>query len=253
MLHSYFKIRDPWNFKPHKFEIGTPLIQSSFHDNHFFLKLYKLVENEFADFYNYHLGHYLDNFPGDEQDFHRYVSDIVSTRIAQLKLIDPFSRKALRAKGKIEQLRAFHKFLGSVDRWNTSKALEVVIAEKNKEIAGLKEQITELEDQLKTFRDYKPSTEIDIRDKYLPTFIHLIHQLQNLVLPDGRRLFNFQGQSTWYKLLSKYFTHNYKPIPKETARNYFPVQKTPTIKGTQVPEDLRLFEIVLAKPKPGKR
>ena len=90
MLHSYLKVRDPWSFKPHRFEIGTPVIQSSFHDNHFFLKLYKVGENEFADFYNYHLGHYLENFPGDEQDFHRYVSDIVSTRITQLKLINPF-------------------------------------------------------------------------------------------------------------------------------------------------------------------
>lgn len=132
MLHSYFKIRDPWNFKPHKFEIGTPVIQSSFHDNHFVLKLYGLGENEFPEFYNYHLGHYLDNFPGGEQDFHRYVSDIVSTRIAQLKLIDPFSRKALRAKSQVEQLRAFQTFLGPVDQWNSSKALEVIIAEKKR-------------------------------------------------------------------------------------------------------------------------
>jgi hypothetical protein len=246
MLHSYFKIRDPWNFKPHKFEIGTPVIQSSFHDNHFVLKLYKLVENEFPDFYNYHLRHYLENFPGDEQDFHRYVSDIVSTRIVQLKLIDPFSRKALRAKGQIEQLRAFHKFLGSVDRWNSSKALEVVVAEKNKEIAGLKEQIIKLKDQLEALRQYETKTKIDIRDKYFPTFVHLIHQLQELTLPDERRLFTFQEQSGWYKLVSKYFTHDRKLIPIETARNYFPVRKEKTSKEIEVPTHLRLFKIILA-------
>ncbi len=253
MLHSYFKIRDPWNFKPHQFEIGTPFIRSSFDDNHFFLKLYKLGDNEFADFYNYHLGYYLENFPGDQQDFHRYVSDIVSTRIAQLKLIDPFSRKALVAKGQIQQLSTFQKFLLSVDQWKSSQALEVVIAEKNEEIAGLKNQISALCDQLQALRQFEPSTKIDIRDKHLPTFIDLIHQLQDLVLPDDRRLFNFQGQSAWYKLISKYFTHDHKPIPIETARNYFPVQKEKTSKAIDVPKDLQLFTIVLTGSKTARR
>ncbi|MCF0075516.1 hypothetical protein LZD49_33880 [Dyadobacter sp. CY261] len=252
MLHSYFKIRDLWNFKPHHFEIGTPVIQSAFHDNHFFLKLYKLGESQFPDFYNYHLGHYLQNFPGGEQDFHRYVSDIVSTRIAQLKLIDPFSRKALRAKGQIQQLTTFQTFLHSVDQWNSSQALEAVIAENNKAIVDLRKHITELESQLEALRHHEPSTKIDIRDKHLPTFVHLIHQLQDLVLPDGRRLFNFQGQSAWYKLVSKYFTHDRKPIPIETARNYFPVQKEKTSKAIDVPKDLQLFTIVLTGSKPAK-
>jgi len=252
MRHSYFKIRDPWNFKPHQFEIGTPFIRSSFHDNHFFLKLYKLEENEFAGFYNFHLVHYLENFPGDKQDFHRYVSDIVSTRTAQLKLIDPFSRKALRAKGQIEKLARFQKLLSSIDEWNSSKALEVIIAEKNEEIAGLREQIKDLEDQLQALRQFEPSTKIDIRDKHLGAFIHLIHQLQDLILADGRRLFNFQGQSAWYKLVSKYFTHDRRPIPIETARNYFPVQKEKTSKAVEVPKDLQLYTIVLTSSKTGK-
>lgn len=253
MRYSYFKIRDPWNFKPHRFEIGTVLIQSSFHDNHFLLKLYKLDDQELPEFYYFHLRYYIDSVKGNEQDFHRYVSDIVSTRIAVLKLVDPFSRKALRAKEQINQLRAFQTFLHSIDQWNSSQALEVVISEKNEEISDLKKHIAELDSQLQTLRQFEPSTKIDIRDKYLPTFIHLVHQLQNLVLADERRLFNFQGQSAWYKLISKYFTHNRKPIPIETARNYFPVQKdAEMIKGSQVPGDLRLFKIVMTRSKPSK-
>ncbi|MCF0075690.1 hypothetical protein LZD49_34785 [Dyadobacter sp. CY261] len=252
MLHSYFKIRDPWNFRPHKFEIGTPLIRSSFHDNHFFLKLYKLRKDDFSDFYNFHLRHYLQNASGAEKDFHSYVSDVVSTRIAQLKLVDPFSKKALRAKAQIEHLKAFHRFLDSVNKWNSSQTLEMVIAENNKEILRLKQQITELEYQLQALRQFEPSTKIDIRDKHLPTFVHLIHQLQDLVLYDERRLLNFQGQSAWYKLVSKYFTHDRKPIPIETARNYFPVQKEKTSKAIDVPKDLQLFAIVLTGSKPGK-
>jgi len=251
MLHSYFKIRSPWNFKPHQFEIGTPFISSSFHDNHFLLKLYSLEDKQLLSLYNYHLGYYLQNFSGDEQDFHRYVSDIVSTRIAQLKLVNPFSRKALRAKGQIQQLMAFQKLLRSVDQWNSSQAFEAVIAENNREILGLKKQISKLESQLQALRQFEPSTKIDIREKHLPTFIHLIHQLQDLVLPDERRLFNFQGQSAWYKLLSKYFTHDRRPIPIETARNYFPVQKEKTSKEIEVPKNLQLFKIILTRSEPG--
>ena len=52
------------------------------------------------------------------------------------------SPEALRAKQQIRQLRAFQTFLESADQWHSSKALEVVIAENNKEIVGLKQQIT---------------------------------------------------------------------------------------------------------------
>ena len=251
MQYSYFKIRNPWNFNPHEYEIGTPFIQSSFLDNHFLLKLYKLDEREFPEFYRFHLQHYIENFPDKEYEFHRYLSEIVSTRIAQLKLIDPFSRKALSAKARIQQLRAFQTFLESADQWNSSKVLEVVIAENNKEIVGLKEQIIKLKDELEALRRYEAKTKIDIRDKHLPTFVHLIHQLQELVLPDERRLFNFQEQSGWYKLVSKYFTHDHKPIPIETARNYFPVQKEKTSKEIEVPEHLRVFKIILTSSESG--
>lgn len=251
MLHSYFKIRDPWNFRPHQFEIGTPFIRSSFHDNHFFLKLYKLRKDVFSDFYDFHLQHYLQNTLSTESDFHSYVSEIVSTRIAQLKLVDPFSKKALHAKVQIGHLKAFQQFLESIDKWNSSQALEMVIAENNKEIVELKEQIIKLKCELESLRRYQTKTKIDIRDKYLPTFVHLIHQLQELILPDERRLFNFQEQSGWYKLVSKYFTHDRKPIPIETARNYFPVQREKTSKEIEVPEQLRLFKIILTSSESG--
>ncbi|OJV22393.1 MAG: hypothetical protein BGO21_14070 [Dyadobacter sp. 50-39] len=128
----------------------------------------------------------------------------------------------------------------------------MVIAEKNEEIESLKAQIASLSDQLQALRQFEPSTKIDIRDKHLGAVIHLIHQLQDLVLADGRRLFNFQGQSAWYKLVSKYFTHDRKPIPVETARNYFPVQKDKTSKAIDVPRELQLFTIVLSSSKPAK-
>ncbi|WP_342087104.1 hypothetical protein [Dyadobacter sp. OTU695] len=248
MQHSYFKIRDPWNFRPHKFEIGTPFIRSSFHDNHFLSKLYDLKEREFSDFYHFHLRHHIQYFCDGEQDFHIHVSELVSTRIAHFKILDPFSRKALRTKLQIERLKGFQKFLVSIDQWNSSKTLELIIAEKSEELEDLKKQIHKLQNELQSLRQYESSTKIDICEKHLPTFINLLHQLQGLTLPDGRKLFTFQGQSAWYKLLSKYFSHNGNSIPIETARNYFPI-KEPEIhgKGTQVPTDLQHFKINLIK------
>lgn len=114
----------------------------------------QLRKDDFSDFYDFHLRHFLQNASGAEKDFHSYVSDIVSTRIAQLKLIEPFSKKALRAKAQIEDLKAFQRFLDSVDKWNSSQTLEAVIAENNKEIVWLKQQITELKDQLEVLRQY---------------------------------------------------------------------------------------------------
>ncbi|MGX5852446.1 hypothetical protein ACWKW6_02330 [Dyadobacter jiangsuensis] len=248
MQHSYFKVRNPWNFKPHKFEIGTPFIRSSFYDNHFLLKLHNLKELEFSDFYYFHLQYHMQHFTDGERDFHLYVSELVSTRIAHLKILNPFSRKALRSKGQIEKLKHFQTFLRTIDRWNLSKSLDVIIAEKSNQLEDLKKQVSELQKELQNLRQYDSSTKIDICEKHLPTFINLLHQLQHLTLPDGRKLFAFQGQSAWYKLLSKYFSHNRNSIPIETARNYFPI-KEPEIhgKGTQVPADLKHFTINLVK------
>ncbi|OAQ38012.1 hypothetical protein A5893_16750 [Pedobacter psychrophilus] len=72
----YFKLRNPFNFSPHRFELGRPFTFYKSHaDNFFFLKLYELNENEYPAFYQYHLEYFLKENAGEEKDFFSYVYD----------------------------------------------------------------------------------------------------------------------------------------------------------------------------------
>ena len=54
MKTSYFKPRKPFSFSPHPYEIGTVIgFWHSHDDNHFLLKIYKMEENHFAEYYEY--------------------------------------------------------------------------------------------------------------------------------------------------------------------------------------------------------
>lgn len=63
----YFKLRGRFNFSPHPYEIGRPIIQNNaFADNYFCLKLYELNASEYDEFYTYQLNHFLKNNPPGE-------------------------------------------------------------------------------------------------------------------------------------------------------------------------------------------
>lgn len=69
-----------------------------------------------------------------------------------------------------------------------------------------------------------------IEDDHLPTFIDLIQQIKELILPNTvRKLLMSDYDSAYYKLISKYFPHQGKNIPINTARNYLfkSLQKMP--------------------------
>ena len=54
--HSlYFKFRNPFDFSPHRFEIGNAIIQNKgLADNFFLKKLYDLEEVEYSLYYYFH-------------------------------------------------------------------------------------------------------------------------------------------------------------------------------------------------------
>lgn len=101
---------------------------------------------------------------------------------------------------------------------------------------------------MKDLQKYETSEKIRIVEGKLATVIDLFRQLQELTLPDERKLFRSQTQSPWYKLISKYFNHGENEIPINTARNYFPAQKNvKLIKGSEVPEEEKHFQIIPTK------
>ena len=244
MQSSYFKIRKRFDFSPHRYEIGPPFINSNFIENHFLLKVYKLSEMEYEAFYQFHLDNYLESNPDQQESFFSYVSEIVENRIQFFQRLDPFSSKHVSNKVNIQKLKNFREFLVFIDQWKKQQPLESVVAEKDQQITELKARIAVLEEQVGLFKELEPSKKIQIRENYLPTFLDLIKQMQELELPDGNKLLTSYGQSSWYKMIAKYFLHGSNEIPVNTARNYFPAQKDKTlIKGTEIYSSQKLFKI----------
>ncbi len=246
MKNSHFKLRNPFNFSPHRFELGRPLtFYKSYADNFFFLKLYELDEEEYLAFYKYHLAYFLKENAGEEKEFFSYVYELTTTRINYYKQQTPFGSRHVTNKKSLEKCNQFLRFLHTIDQWNHHKSLEILLAEKEGQIQNLKSQIENLENQIKELNQYESAEKISIIEGKLATAIDLFRQIQDLTLPDERKLFRSQTQSPWYKMLSKFFLHGEKDIPINTARNYFPATKNiRLIKGSTVANEEKIFKII---------
>jgi hypothetical protein len=249
MSNPNFKLRHPFNFSPHRFELGRPFtFNRSYVDNFFFLKLYELNKEEYSAFYKYHLDYFLMENTNEEKEFLSYVYELTTTRINYYKHQTPFDSRHLVNKESLEKLNKFLKFLHSIDQWNHHKSLEILLTEKEEQIQNLKAQIENLGNQIKELSQYESAEKISIVEGKLSTVIDLFKQIQELTLPDERKLFRSQTQSPWYKMLSKYFLHGEKEIPINTARNYFPATKnTKLIKGSDVADEDKIFQIIPKK------
>src|SRR6202012_2295643 len=94
MITTYFKHRSRFIFSSNTHEIGRPVFQNKkVEDNFFLLKLYSLQDAQYNAFYRFHLGHFLQTNPNQEEVFFTHVRDITITRIKHFKRTDPFSGK----------------------------------------------------------------------------------------------------------------------------------------------------------------
>lgn len=249
MSTNHFKLRHPFNFLPHKFELGRPLtFYKSYADNFFFLKIYELKKEEYSAFYKYHLAYFLKENADKEKEFFSYVYDLTNTRINYYRHQTPFGSRHVTNKESLRKCHQFLQFLHTTDQWNHHNSLEDLLAEKEGQIQNLKAQISHLETKLKDLNQYESAEKISIAENKLATVIDLFKQIQELSLPGDRKLFRSQTQSPWYKMLSKFFIHGEKDIPINTARNYFPATKnTKLIKGSDVADEEKIFKIVPKK------
>jgi hypothetical protein len=245
MKNFHFKLRDKFSVTAHRFEIGNPLLQPwQFNRNHLFKKIYSLAETDYKPFYDFHLTHFLESNPDCEKDFFSHFDSIVSERIRYYKMQDPFSSRQKSYQSNLTKLESFELFLRSIDQWNLNQSFESIIAGKEIEIQGLKSEIAELKERIKTLKEFEPSEKIQIRINHLGTFVDLIQQMQLLTLPGKNKLLVSQTNSSWYKIVARYFTNGSKDIPLETARNYFSGKYSEeNIKGTKIKKDLKLFQI----------
>ncbi|WP_154402539.1 hypothetical protein [Mucilaginibacter endophyticus] len=243
---KYFKFRGRFDFSPHRFEIGNPVRQNrALADNFFLKKLYQLNKKEFAPYYNFHLVFFSEDYPDQEEEFFKHVTDIVINRIAFYKKKDPFSSNYPSHMASARQLEVFLDFLKTVDRWHKLESIESVVAEKERMIDLLNAKIAYLEGQLKEATKYDAGEKIVIDKGSMSTFMNLVHQIQDLKLPNDNRLVRSQAQSPWYKMIAKYFKHGDKDISIDTAHNYFPANKDDKpSKYINIAEEDALFKIV---------
>lgn len=243
--NPFFHFRGRFDFSPNRFEVGNPIIQNKIQADNFFLKkLYRLPENEFEAYYNFHLAYFLESNPNQEEAFFKYVHSVVNTRINYLNSRNPFSGTAKRNVEPKRKLDAFITFLKTIDHWHKTEPLELVIGDKDNQIGKLKERIAELEALLKEATKYNAAEKIMIDKGGMPAFMNLIDQLQDLTLPNDNKLTRSQTQSPWYKMIAKYFMHGDKEISIDTARNYFPAKKgDKPAKFIEIAEKDKLFKI----------
>jgi hypothetical protein len=244
--NSYFRFRGRFDFSPNRLEIGNPIIQNKVQADNFFLKkLYQLTDNEFKSYYNFHFAYFSESHSNQAEAFFKHVHDVVINRIKYFKRLDPFSKKYSRGLEPTRKLEAFLEFLKTIDQWHKTEPIESVIGDKDKQIDKLKQRIAELESQLKEATKYDAGEKIVISKSGLPAFVNLIHQVQELTLPNNNKLTRSQTQSSWYKMIAKYFMHGDKDISIDTARNYFPAKKgDKPAKFIEIAEKDKLFKIV---------
>jgi len=249
-MKEYFKFRDPFDKNPHKFEIGNPIkFDRKKGDNFFFKKFFNLGSEEYVEYYQFHLDWFVsNNNQNTEKEFFMHVLNKIEDQVAH------YHKKNITALDTIRSLEALRKFkdvIGQFDRWHIKKSFELVISEQDIEILKLKEEIQLLKGQIKLISRYEPDQKIRLLDGNLPQLIDLIKQIQELELPDGKKLAKSQSQSPWYKMIARYFQHGENEISLETLRNYFPANKTgKLIKGSDIPESVKLFKIVTIKSNP---
>lgn len=135
MPFNYFKFRSPFDFFPHRFEVGNAIIQNKgLADNFFLKKLYDLEEDEYRPYYYFHFNYFSISLPDQEDQYFNHVTDIVINRIDYYKKKDPFSSSYPDYMASVKNLEAFLAFLKTVDGWHKLEPTESVIAEKDREI-----------------------------------------------------------------------------------------------------------------------
>jgi len=211
MKPSYFKHRGKFNFSPHRYEVGNPISQNKrLESNLFLVKLYKLGEDEYSAFYQFHLDHFLKQNLGNEEAFFYHVKDITLNRIKHFKRLNPFSSKYASGLEHTPKLESFQQYLSTIDQWSKRGPLETMIDEKDELIERMREQIKQLEAQIKEQNKYEAGEKIVIAKGELAAFMDLVLQVQELTLHNGHKFVRSQTQSPWYKLIAKHFQHGEK-------------------------------------------
>src|SRR5690606_9601511 len=145
-------------------------------------RLYERTHDEFGAYYDHHLQFFLqENEEATEIEFFRHVNDIASDELNKLIANDKRESKS-KHKSIVQQkkvLRAFLDYLASIDKWNTTKTKDEIIAEKESEIRELKEVVEQLTQELKEAQNLESEGFINIPEGYVLTVVDLFVKLRD--------------------------------------------------------------------------
>ncbi|MBB5620965.1 hypothetical protein HDE69_002018 [Pedobacter cryoconitis] len=249
MPNKYFKPHETFDLNPHPYDIGVFTgLKNGYEDNLFIKRLFTLPEQEYAAFYQYHLIYYLGKEPQCEQEFFTFVWQIVLRRINFIDHKNPFNSSHALDMEILEKLLHFQKYLRSIDQWNTQKTLPEIITDQHEEIRKQQSEIIRLKEELKKATTLEKDGYINIRADRAHTLYDIVHQLQEVKLPDGFELLYPADQIIWRRMICKFFREDNKEINFNTIHRYFPTDKKNLgNKYKEIAEKDKLFKITPAK------
>lgn len=249
MPNKYFKPHEPFDLNPHCYDVGIFTgLKNGFEDNLFIKKLFMLPYLEYGAYYDYHLIYFLGKEPQGEQEFFTFVWQIVLRRINFIDHKNPFNSSHALDMEILEKLLHFQKYLRSIDLWHTQKTLPEIIADQHAEIRKQQSEIARLKEELKKATVLEKDGYINIRAGRSHTLYDIMHQLQEVKLPDGFELLYPADQIIWRRMICKFFREDHEEINFYTIHRYFPTdKKNPGDKYKDIADKDKLFKITPAK------
>jgi cell division protein FtsB len=249
MPNKYFKPHESFDLNPHHYDVGVFTgLKDGYEDNLFIKKLFILPEQEYTDYYQYHLSYFLGKEPQGEHAFFSFVWQIVLRRIRFIENKNPFNSSHALDMEILEKLLHFQKYLRSIDQWNTQKTLPEIIVDQQEEIAKLNAKNNKLKEENKKLRELEPKDFIDIREGRQRTLYHLMLQVRELKLEDGKQLTKATTLNIWCKMIARYFRVDGEQISLQSITRYFGLDDhADHTKYKDISPKDRLFTIVPAK------
>lgn len=250
MRPQYFKHRQLLNFDTNTDDVGFPLPwKKGNEDNHFLFRLYRKNKDEYPSFYQHHLQFFLNRYPdATEQEFFVHVKQIITDTISGLVNKDRYTSKHAQERRNRMQLQEFLAYLDSIDQWFFESTDPETIKRQLEEIAKLIAENKKLKEENKKLRELEPKDYIDIREGKHRTLYHLMLQIRDLKLDDGKELTYATTLNIWCKMIARYFRADGKPISLQSITRYFGLEENAdSSKYKDIPAKDRLFTIVPAK------
>lgn len=223
MEGKYFKARDRFDFKPNKYEIGTPVFIRKTHlDRHFLNKIMNLNIEEHSHLYDFHLSHYLKREPENEELFFKEIYALLQTYLNLEKnknALKVYPKEKYQSDQRIKKYKAFIEMLESKDKW-------AVTSIETAKINELIEENKKLKEELEKYR-IKPNHKIQIMTNEKEVLIDLFHQIQSLKHWEDKNkdLLITHSQNTWAKIFANYFSEMGEDIPFNTIKKHFGIDE----------------------------